>query len=328
MDSNDSGPDDLLSWDGRKTADFAKVSNDGLWAWDGSDWLPRKTTKKQTSQNNQEQGTDVRPDSVQIPKFPGQSEEAVNQAPSMDIGTISPEGYHQWDGEKWLSVELGKVSGDGCWIWDGKMWVANRGVRPHTTVEETDPISEESSVEQTPFMQNHEMIIIQSNSKKSGIFTKLSLATVIVIAIVAITVVLAGVLSSILADDSVYSENNRAVEGTWYNIEDTVTFYPDGTVSESTGSVKNWKVDGDNLTLTSQFDEETFDVIFRYDIVYDSEGDSLLLIALYEYENQSQTNVVNESSCFGYSDSILGSEPGHIEERKLIYPTWCNPEEK
>lgn len=324
MESKESGPDDLLSWDGRKTADFAKVSNDGLWAWDGSDWQPRRTTKKQTSQNNQEQETGVQPDSVQIPKFPDQSEEAVEQAPSTDIGTISPEGHHQWDGEKWLPVEFGKVSEDGCWIWNGEMWVANRGIKPHTTVEEPNPISEGTSVEQAPFIQNHEMIIIQSDRKKSGIFTKLSLATVILIAIVAITVVLAGVL----VDDSIYSENNRAVEGTWYNIEDTVTFYPDGTVSESTENVKNWKVDGDNLTLTYQFDEETFDVIFRYDVVYDSEGDSLLLIALYEYENQSQTNVVNESSCFGYSDSILGSEPGHIEERWLIYPTWCNPEER
>ena len=35
------GPDDVSSeghhsWDGRKTEDFEKVSNDGLWAWDGS----------------------------------------------------------------------------------------------------------------------------------------------------------------------------------------------------------------------------------------------------------------------------------------------------
>ena len=42
MGPNGSPVDDPHSWDGRKTADFAKVSNDGLWTWDGSEWTPRK----------------------------------------------------------------------------------------------------------------------------------------------------------------------------------------------------------------------------------------------------------------------------------------------
>ena len=44
----------------------------------------------------------------------------------MEVGTISPEGYHQWDGEKWLPVELGKVSEDGYWIWNGEKWVTEK----------------------------------------------------------------------------------------------------------------------------------------------------------------------------------------------------------
>lgn len=329
MDSGDSSPGDILSWDGRKTADFAKVSNDGLWEWSGSEWLPINTAKGQTTQNKQKPGAGLQPDLVQDPKFSDQGSGVVNLMTTTEVGSISPEGYHEWNGEKWLPIELGKVSEDGYWIWNGEMWVANLGIRPNKTAKKPDLISEESSNTQYQSFQNHEMIIIQSNKKKPGNFRNLSLATVILISIVAITVVLAGILyawASILSDDSIYSDNNRAIEGTWYNTEDTATFYPNGTISESSGYVKNWEVDGHNLTLTYQFDEETFDVIFRYDIVYDSEGDSLLLIASYEYENQNQTNVVNESSCFGYSDSILGSEPGHIEDRRLIYPTWCNPE--
>jgi hypothetical protein len=123
VDSKESGSNDLLSWDGRKTADSVKVSNDGLWTWDGSDWQPRKTTKKQTSHNNKKQETGVRNDSVQIPKSLGQTEVAVNQTPSTDIGIISPDGLHQWDGSKWIPVELTKLSDDGYWMWNGVEWI-------------------------------------------------------------------------------------------------------------------------------------------------------------------------------------------------------------
>ena len=55
MDSGDSSPGDILSWDGRKTADFAKVSNDGLWEWSGSEWLPINTAKGQIRRTNKSQ---------------------------------------------------------------------------------------------------------------------------------------------------------------------------------------------------------------------------------------------------------------------------------
>ena len=148
MDSQESGPDALQSWDGRKTADFAKVSNDGQWTWDGSDWQPRKTTKKQTSKNNQEQQTGVQPDSVQLPKLPGQSKEAVNQAPSTDVGTISPDGRHQWDGSKWIPVELTKLSDDGVWMWNGAEWIP------------APPTNVPSVVEQLP------MLVTQSSARR------------------------------------------------------------------------------------------------------------------------------------------------------------------
>ena len=125
MDSNESGPDDLLSWDGRKTADFAKVSNDGKWTWDGSEWQPRKKAKKQISTDNQEQDIDVQPQSVPAPKFPKKNEKPVDQTQTTHIGTISPDGRYQWDGGKWVPVELTKLSNDGFWMWDGIDWIPN-----------------------------------------------------------------------------------------------------------------------------------------------------------------------------------------------------------
>jgi len=164
VDSKESGPDDLKSWDGRKTADFAKVSNDGQWTWDGSDWQPRKITKKQTSKNNQEQQAGVHPDSVQLPNFPSQSKETVNQAPSTDVGTISPDGLHQWDGSKWIPVELTKLSDDGVWMWNGAEWTPAPPTNIPNVVEKLPML-----VTQSPMMNRGNGIsYIQSLAHKGG----------------------------------------------------------------------------------------------------------------------------------------------------------------
>lgn len=125
VDSKEADPDDLLSWDGRKTADFAKVSNDGKWTWDGSEWQPRKNAKKQVSNDNQEQDIDVQSQLVQAPRFPKKNDKPVDQAHATHIGSISPDGRHQWDGDKWVPVELTKISNDGLWMWDGSGWIPN-----------------------------------------------------------------------------------------------------------------------------------------------------------------------------------------------------------
>ena len=94
----------------------------------------------------------------------------------MEVGTISPEGYHQWDGEKWLPVELGKVSEDGYWIWNGEKWVPNSVVRTPAEVEDSSPnYSEDTLIGQNEFVLNQDMIIIQSEKQKLGFFSKLSL---------------------------------------------------------------------------------------------------------------------------------------------------------
>ena len=51
-------------------------------------------------------------------------------------------------------------------------------------------------------------------------------------------------------------------------------------------------------------------------------------MALYQIDNGAQTDTVNETSCIGYSDSITSSENVNFEDRTLIFPDWCNPEEK
>ena len=177
----------------------------------------------------------------------------------MEVGTISPEGYHQWDGEKWLPVELGKVSEDGYWIWNGEKWVPNSVVRTSTEVEDSSKnYSDDTLIGQNDFVPNQDMIIIQSEKQKLGFFSKLSLAVVIPIVIVAILVIGSGI-PYVFMDDSIFSENDRTIEGTWYNPADTITFYPNGTVSESSGVITKWSVESGNLTTTFQIDDDEID---------------------------------------------------------------------
>ena len=322
MDGKDSGTGDPLSWDGRKTADFVKVSNDGLWEWDGSDWLPRNTTKKLISKNNQEQGSGVQPDLVQISNIPEQNEESVDLVASTEIGTISPEGYHEWDGEKWLPVELGKVSEDGCWIWNGEKWVGNQGVQTHVGPDKPNLYSEATSHAPNPSFHNQEMIIIQQNNKTSSTFTKLSLVIVVPVVLVAITVVLAGILY-VWADSFAEDLDQTELAGTWYNPEDTMILYPNGTVMESTGGIVKWSSEGHNLTLTFLNDEEETDLIWRYEIKIDSDDDRVLFLAYYTFEDGVQTNEIAENSCISYGDSINGADREYWDDKTAIIPDWC-----
>ena len=169
MDSNESGPDDLLSWDGRKTADFAKVSNDGKWTWDGSEWQPRKKAKKQISTDNQEQDIDVQPQSVPAPKFPKKNEKPVDQTQTTHIGTISPDGRYQWDGGKWVPVELTKLSNDGFWMWDGIDWIPNPSNSAPSEVKQVPmTVSKSSAVSEIYASPNQTPMITVLLRKASG----------------------------------------------------------------------------------------------------------------------------------------------------------------
>ena len=164
MDSKESGPDDLLSWDGRKTADFVKVSNDGKWTWDGSEWQPRKKVKKKISSDNQEQEPDVQNQFVQTPRFPEKTEKPVDQAHATDIGTISPDGRYQWDGSKWVPVELTKLSNDGFWMWDGNDWIPSPSNSAPSKVNQVPMTVSKSSAEREIYASPNQTPVISQGS--------------------------------------------------------------------------------------------------------------------------------------------------------------------
>ena len=240
----------------------------------------------------------------------------------MEVGTISPEGYHQWDGEKWLPVELGKVSDDGYWIWNGEKWVANRGVQIHGTVEDRETNSEVTSSIPYTSVNSQEMIIIQQNKSTSRTFTKLSLVIVVPVVLVAITVVLAGILY-VWADSLAEEQDQTELAGTWYNPDDTMILYPNGTVVESSGGIVKWSSEGHNLTLTFLIDDEETDLIWRYEIKIDSDDDRVLFLAYYTFEDGVQTNEIAENSCICYGDSINGADGEYWEDKTAIIPDWC-----
>jgi len=163
----------------------------------------------------------------------------------------------------------------------------------------------------------------KTNSNPGKIIGIIAIVGVLVVALV---VVLAGVLY--VWADSLADEDKGSIEGTWYNPVDTLTLYPNGTVSESGGVVTQWRTNGNDLYFTFQLGEDDIDFRAIYDVRLDDQGDSLLFIAFYQVDSESgnQTDEVDEASCIAYSSSILGSENEHFDDRKTIFPSWCNPD--
>jgi len=226
---------------------------------------------------------------------------------------------------------IGQISEDGKWAWNGTEWVP----RPPTSNEfqamkyqsgqvetpENDPMH---NATQSPTQQSPVMIIQQPNSRTWGA-AKIAVISVIALVIfVAAIVVLSGVLY--VWANSLADEDNGSIEGTWYNPDDTITFYPNGTVVESTGIITHWEIVNGDLITTFSLDEEEVDLKWKY-VVSESTNtdDTILFLALYEAENGTQTNVVDETSCIAYSDSIMGAEHQHFDDRRAIFPDWCNP---
>ena len=181
--------DDPQSWDGRKTADFAKVSNDGLWTWDGSEWTPRKKRVIQASNDQLSQGSSAKPDEINSPMVPIQNQQTVNEVVSIETGSISTDGHYQWDGGKWIPVELTKLSDDGVWMWDGKEWIPNpdRAVDKKETAQSQFQQMQNTQAAQYPgYGQNAQVLLIQQTKKsKSGLW--ISLVIILPIIFVAFT---------------------------------------------------------------------------------------------------------------------------------------------
>jgi hypothetical protein len=138
-------------------------------------------------------------------------------------------------------------------------------------------------------------------------------------------VVLSGVLY--VWASSLAEESQQDVAGTWYNPQDTMTLYPNGTVTETSNVITSWSSNGYNLTTTLEIDGEEMDLVWRYAVKIDSDGDRILFLAYYEVEDGVQTEEIGEDSCVAYSDSIRGAESDYFTQKVAIFPAWCDPDE-
>lgn len=321
-------PDELTangprSWDGRKTADFAKVSNDGLWIWDGSEWAPRKEVKIQTSGDLTGQHSSVKPDEINSPMLSDHDQQTVKEVVSIKIGSISPDGYHQWDGGKWIPVELTKLSDDGFWMWNGREWIPNpdRAVKNKESAQSQFQTMHNTQIAQYPvYGQNPQMLLIQQTRNSN---TVLWILFVIVLLILFVAFILAGVLY-VWASSFDEEQDQTDLAGTWYNQSDTMTLYTNGSVDESTGLITEWSSRGENLTTTGLIDGEQIEVIWKFEIKKDSDDDRVLFMAYYDLEDGIQTNEVAENSCVVYVDSVKGAEEDYMENKLAIIPDWCD----
>ena len=245
----------------------------------------------------------------------------------MEIGNISPDGHYQWDGTKWIPVQLTKISDDGFWMWNGNDWMPNPNQPPKTelSVEKANNYSDQTNTNASPTLpyqisDQSVMYIQPKNESRAALWV--SLAVIIPIVLVAITVVLAGVLyvwASSLAEE----QDQTELAGTWYNYTDTMTLYSNGTVSESTGSLTEWSSEGYNLTTTFMIDGDEIDLVWRYEIKIDSDGDRILFIAFYDSESGVQTNEIADDSCVIYIDSVRGADEDYFDDKRAIFPDWC-----
>ena len=325
MGLDDLPADGPQSWDGRKTADFAKVSNDGLWTWDGSEWTPRKKEVIEASNDQLSHYDNAKPDENISPVVPIHNQQTAKEVVSIEAGSISPDGHHQWDGGKWIPVELTKLSDDGVWMWNGKEWIPN----PNRAVGKKEPTQSQFQQMQNTevaqfhgYGQNAQMLLVQqTNKSKSGLW--IALVIVLPILFVAFTVVMAGVLY-LWASDLAEEQDQTDLAGTWYNNADTMTLYSNGSVDESTELIIEWNSEEENLTTTFLIDGEEIDLIWKYEIKIDSDDDRILFMAYFDSENGAQTNEVAENSCIAYVDSVKGTEEDYIQRKQAIIPDWCD----
>jgi hypothetical protein len=166
-----------------------------------------------------------------------------------------------------------------------------------------------------------------NNSNPGKIIAIIAIVGVIVVAMV---IVLAGVLyvwaDSLDTSDTSFSAVE--IQGTWYNPVDTLTLYPNGTVSETEDIITQWRTNGSDLIVTLQIGGDEIEMRSIYDIKLDDQGDSVLFIAFYQADNESgnQTDEVDEAGCVAYSSSIMGAENEYFDYRKAIFPSWCKPD--
>ena len=169
---------------------------------------------------------------------------------------------------------------------------------------------------------NDGLYIVTTQTGKSNTSKILVITVISVVAIVAITVVLAGVLyvwAANLAEDN----QDQSIEGSWYNTADTITFYPNGTVTESTNTFINWQITDGDLVFEYLLEDTLYEIALKYTIRDDTNGNEILFIAYYDYVDGEKTSNLASNLCFSYSSSVLGSDADYAETARAVIPTWC-----
>ena len=240
----------------------------------------------------------------------------------------------------------GQISEDGNWVWNGNEWVPipptsyegqEMEVRPQQAITPTptvvhhitaDPaqqfVSPQPVIEYNqPAQQAPIMFVQQSNSRKWGAGKIAAFAVIGFVVFIAAIVVLSGVLY-VWANSLAEEQDQSELAGTWYNTDDTMTLYANGTAVESTGVIIKWSSEGHHLTTTFLIDEEEIDFVWRYEIMIDTDGDRVLFMAYYDTEDGVQTNEIADNSCIVYIDSVNGADEDYYEEKLAVIPDWCD----
>ena len=171
------------------------------------------------------------------------------------------------------------------------------------------------------------LYIVSTQTTKSNTSKILVIAGISIVALIAISVVFAGVMY-VWAANLAEENEDQSIEGTWYNPDDTITFYSNGTVTETTGTIIKWRISNNDIITTFFIDGEEIDMSWKYTIRDDTSGDQILFMAYYEFVDGEQTTTIGSDSCVAYSSSILGADADYAETIVAVTPTWCDPVEE
>ena len=316
MDNSITGHDDNVSWDGRKTADFNKISNDGLWVWDGIEWQPRRITEKKTLQNLPEQVGEVPP----------------------SIGDVSDDGFWTWNGTTWVPHEAGPrptqkdriIQLEKMQIYPEDLakfpgWTEEtltQYIAAGWTVEQLKDYYDNEVVNHNkPVVDNQMSVMMVNNAKKPKKFVWIIFGALIPLAVIFLIFV-GMVFANIL--NVMEEEDQSQVSGTWYNPEDTLTLYSNGSASESTDIIVAWDISNGNLSTTFSLEDDEFDVFWKYEIISTSNNHRMLVMAPFTNIEDGEV-VLDESGCIGYLDTIQGAERDYFNNQLASFPSWCNP---
>tara|TARA_Y100000589_G_scaffold275647_1_gene269825 strand:+ start:101 stop:874 length:774 start_codon:yes stop_codon:yes gene_type:complete len=169
---------------------------------------------------------------------------------------------------------------------------------------------------------NDGLYIVSTQTTKSSTSKILFIAAISIVALVAISVVFAGVMY-VWAANLAEENDDQSIEGTWYNVNDTMTFYPNGTVTESTNTFMSWQTTDGDLVIEFFFDDNIYEIELKYTIRDDTDGNEILFLAYYEYVDGEKTSNMAPEQCYSYSSSVLGSDPDYAETVRAVIPTWC-----